>query len=87
MDLFDDESQVRSTLVITRTAREVAERSYERFHQICTQFPDTLYSDTLQLGKIVVCSREMAGRALKSLKQEGLLAVSGKTMVVHGRPR
>ncbi|MFK8049040.1 MAG: cAMP-activated global transcriptional regulator CRP [Halioglobus sp.] len=37
-----------------------------------------------ELGKIVGCSREMAGRVLKSLEQEGLVAVAGKTMVVHG---
>ncbi len=37
-----------------------------------------------ELGKLVGCSREMAGRALKSLEQEGLVAVFGKTMVVHG---
>ena len=37
-----------------------------------------------ELGKIVGCSREMAGRALKSLEEAGLVAVSGKTMVVHG---
>jgi CRP/FNR family cyclic AMP-dependent transcriptional regulator len=37
-----------------------------------------------ELGKIVGCSREMAGRALKSLEQEGLVAVFGKTMVVRG---
>jgi len=37
-----------------------------------------------ELGKIVGCSREMAGRALKALEQEGLVAVFGKTMVVHG---
>lgn len=37
-----------------------------------------------ELGKIAGCSREMAGKVLKSLEQEGLVAVSGKTMVVHG---
>lgn len=37
-----------------------------------------------ELSKIVGCSREMAGRALKSLEQGGLVEVSGKTMVVHG---
>ena len=37
-----------------------------------------------ELGKIVGCSREMAGRVLKSLEEEGLVAVAGKTMVVHG---
>jgi CRP/FNR family cyclic AMP-dependent transcriptional regulator len=136
MGLFDDEPQVRSAMVIAKTACEVAEISYERFHQIGAQFPDILFTITRQLsnrlrlttcklsdltfvdvsgriahtllnlcrepdamthpdgmqikvtrkelGKIVGCSREMAGRALKSLEQEGLVAVSGKTMVVHG---
>jgi CRP/FNR family cyclic AMP-dependent transcriptional regulator len=37
-----------------------------------------------ELGKIVGCSREMAGRVLKNLEEEGLVAVSGKTMVVLG---
>ena len=123
-------------MVIAKTACEVAEISYERFHQIRAKFPDILYAVTRQLGKrlrltthklsdlafvdvsgriartlldlcrepdamthpdgmqikvtrqelgkIVGCSREMAGRALKSLEQEGLVAVFGKTMVVHG---
>ena len=136
MGLFDDEPQVRNAMVIAKTACEVAEISYERFHQIRAKFPDILYAVTRQLGKrlrltthklsdlafvdvsgriartlldlcrepdamthpdgmqikvtrqelgkIVGCSREMAGRALKSLEQEGLVAVFGKTMVVHG---
>jgi CRP/FNR family cyclic AMP-dependent transcriptional regulator len=37
-----------------------------------------------ELGKIVGCSREMAGRVLKTLSEEGLVSVSGKTMVVFG---
>ena len=37
-----------------------------------------------ELGKIVGCSREMAGRVLKNLEQDGLVSVSGKTMVVYG---
>jgi CRP/FNR family cyclic AMP-dependent transcriptional regulator len=37
-----------------------------------------------ELGKIVGCSREMAGRVLKTLGQDGLVSVSGKTMVVFG---
>jgi CRP/FNR family cyclic AMP-dependent transcriptional regulator len=32
----------------------------------------------------VGCSREMAGRVLKALAEEGLVSVSGKTMVVYG---
>ena len=37
-----------------------------------------------ELGKIVGCSREMAGRVLKALEQDGLVSVAGKTMVVYG---
>ena len=35
-----------------------------------------------EIGRIVGCSREMAGRVLKTLEQQGLVSVSGKTMVV-----
>lgn len=136
MGLFEDEPQVRSAMVIAKTACSVAEISYERFHRMRAQFPGILYAITRQLGsrlrlttnkltdlafvdvsgriahtlldlcrepdamthpdgmqikitrqelgKIVGCSREMAGRALKSLEEGGLVAVSGKTMVVHG---
>jgi CRP/FNR family cyclic AMP-dependent transcriptional regulator len=136
MGLFDDEPQVRSAMVVAKTQCEVAEISYERFHQIRGQFPDILYAVSRQLGsrlrlttrklsdlafvdvsgriahtlldlckepdamthpdgmqikvtrqelgKIVGCSREMAGRVLKALAEEGLVSVSGKTMVVYG---
>ena len=40
-----------------------------------------------ELGKIVGCSREMAGTVLKALKQDGLIDVSGKTIVVLREPR
>lgn len=36
-----------------------------------------------ELGKIAGCSREMAGRVLKALEEEGLVSVSGKTIVVY----
>ena len=136
MGLFEEEGQVRSAMVVAKTQCEVAEISYERFHQIRNQFPDILYSISRQisirlrqttrkltdlafvdvsgriahtlldlckepdamthpdgmqikitrqeLGKIVGCSREMAGRVLKALEQDGLVSVSGKTMVVFG---
>jgi CRP/FNR family cyclic AMP-dependent transcriptional regulator len=136
MGLFDDEDQVRSAMVVAKTQCEVAEISYERFHQIRGQFPEILYAVSRQLGsrlrqttrklsdlafvdvsgriahtlldlckepdamthpdgmqikitrqelgKIVGCSREMAGRVLKTLEQNGLVSVSGKTMVVFG---
>ncbi len=35
-----------------------------------------------ELGRIVGCSREMVGRVLKSLEEDRLLSVSGKTIVV-----
>ena len=136
MGLFDAEPPVRSAMVVAKTQCEVAEISYERFHQIRNQFPDILYAVSRQLGmrlrqttrklsdlafvdvsgriahtlldlckepdamthpdgmqikitrqelgKIVGCSREMAGRVLKTLEQDGLVSVSGKTMVVYG---
>jgi CRP/FNR family transcriptional regulator, cyclic AMP receptor protein len=37
-----------------------------------------------EIGRIAGCSREMAGRVLKSLEEQGLIAVSGKTIVVFG---
>jgi len=37
-----------------------------------------------ELGRIVNCSREMAGRVLKDLEDQGLIDVHGKTIVVHG---
>lgn len=136
MGLFEEDEQVRSAMVVAKTQCEVAEISYERFHQIRGQFPDILYAISRQisirlrqttrkltdlafvdvsgriahtlldlckepdamthpdgmqikitrqeLGKIVGCSREMAGRVLKTLEQDGLVSVAGKTMVVFG---
>lgn len=37
-----------------------------------------------EIGRIVGCSREMVGRVLKTLETQGLVSVSGKTMVVYG---
>ena len=37
-----------------------------------------------EIGRIVGCSREMVGRVLKSLEDQGLVNVKGKTMVVLG---
>jgi len=36
------------------------------------------------IGKIVGCSREMAGRVLKNLAEQHLIHVAGKTIVVFG---
>ncbi|MBK1718915.1 cAMP-activated global transcriptional regulator CRP [Thiocystis violacea] len=37
-----------------------------------------------ELGRIVGCSREMAGRVMKNLEEQGLVSVKGKTIVVFG---
>jgi CRP/FNR family transcriptional regulator, cyclic AMP receptor protein len=37
-----------------------------------------------EIGRIVGCSREMAGRVLKALEEQGLISASGKTIVVFG---
>jgi CRP/FNR family cyclic AMP-dependent transcriptional regulator len=37
-----------------------------------------------ELGRIVGCSREMAGRVLKNLEEQELIRVKGKTIVVLG---
>jgi CRP/FNR family cyclic AMP-dependent transcriptional regulator len=37
-----------------------------------------------EIGRIVGCSREMAGRVLKNLEEGGLIGVTGKTIVVFG---
>lgn len=139
MGLFtegDDDESPRSAMIQARTTCEVAEISYEKFHEVRDQFPDILFAIARQMGnrlrattrklknlafvdvsgrvaqtlldlckepdamshpegmqikitrqelsKIVGCSREMAGRVLKNLEEDGLVSVSGKTMVVYG---
>lgn len=37
-----------------------------------------------EIGRIVGCSREMVGRVLKTLEEQGLVTARGKTMVVYG---
>jgi len=37
-----------------------------------------------EMGRIVGCSREMVGRVLKSLEEDHLISVAGKTIVVFG---
>lgn len=36
------------------------------------------------IGKIVGCSREMAGRVLKNLEEQGLIEAHGKTIIIYG---
>jgi CRP/FNR family cyclic AMP-dependent transcriptional regulator len=59
--------------------------------ELCKQ-PDAMtHPDGMQIkitrqeiGRIVGCSREMAGRVLKTLEEQGLIHVKGKTIVVFG---
>ncbi|MCP4128304.1 MAG: cAMP-activated global transcriptional regulator CRP [Gammaproteobacteria bacterium] len=59
--------------------------------ELCKQ-PDAMtHPDGMQIritrqeiGRIVGCSREMAGRVLKTLEEQGLIGVKGKTIVVFG---
>jgi CRP/FNR family cyclic AMP-dependent transcriptional regulator len=59
--------------------------------ELCKQ-PDAMtHPDGMQIkitrqeiGRIVGCSREMVGRVLKTLEEQGLVNVKGKTMVVYG---
>ncbi len=37
-----------------------------------------------EIAKIVGCSREMAGRVMKTLEEDGLITAQGKTIVVFG---
>ncbi len=39
-----------------------------------------------ELARLVGCSREMAGRVLKSLAEQGLIAVDGRRIVIHPEP-
>jgi len=43
-----------------------------------------VYYKKKEIGRIVGCSREMVGRVLKTLEEQGLVMVKGKTMVVYG---
>ena len=43
-----------------------------------------LYITRQEIGRIVGCSREMAGRVLKEMEDKGLVSAHGKTIVVFG---
>ena len=40
-----------------------------------------------EISRIVGCSREMVGRVLKNMEEEGLITAKGKTMVISGASR
>ncbi len=43
-----------------------------------------IYITRQEIGRIVGCSREMAGRVLKELQEKGMISAHGKTIVVYG---
>ncbi len=70
---------------------DVSGRIARTLLELCEQ-PDALtHPDGMQirvtrqeLSRFVGCSREMVGRVLKSLEEQHLISVSGKTIVVFG---
>ena len=70
---------------------DVAGRVARTLLDLCKE-PDALtHPDGMQIrvtrqeiGRIVGCSREMVGRVLKTLEEQHLISVKGKTMVVFG---
>lgn len=69
---------------------DVSGRIAHTLMDLCEQ-PDAMtHPDGMQikitrqeLGRIVGCSREMAGRVLKTLEDEGLISATGKTIVIY----
>ena len=84
---------------LKRTTRKVSDLAFldvtgriaRTLLDLCQQ-PDAMtHPDGMQIrvsrqeiGRIVGCSREMAGRVLKALEEQGLIGAAGKTIVVYG---
>jgi CRP/FNR family cyclic AMP-dependent transcriptional regulator len=95
--LFELSGQLAARL--KRTTRKVSDLAFldvtgriaRTLLDLCQQ-PDAMtHPDGMQIrisrqeiGRIVGCSREMAGRVLKALEEQGLITASGKTIVVFG---
>lgn len=70
---------------------DVTGRIVRTLHDLC-QEPDAMSHpqgtqirvSRQELARIVGCSREMAGRVLKQLQEQGVLHARGKTVVVYG---
>jgi len=93
--LFELASQM--ALRLQKTSRKVGDLAFmdvtgrvaRTLIELCKE-PDAMtHPDGMQiritrqeLGRIVGCSREMVGRVLKSLEEQGLITASGKTIVV-----
>lgn len=95
--VFAMASQMASRLRITSRKvsdlafMDVSGRVAHTLLDLCKQ-PDAMtHPDGMQIritrqeiGKIVGCSREMVGRVLKSMEEQELISVKGKTIVVFG---
>jgi len=95
--VFAMASQMASRLRITSRKvsdlafMDVSGRVARTLLDLCKQ-PDAMtHPDGMQIritrqeiGKIVGCSREMVGRVLKSMEEQNLIDVKGKTIVVFG---
>ncbi len=95
--LFSIASQM--AIRLRRTSRKVSDLAFtdvkgrvaRTLLDLCKE-PDAMtHPDGMQiritrqeLGRIVGCSREMVGRVLKSLEEDHLISVAGKTMVIFG---
>lgn len=95
--LFSIGSQIANRL--KRTTRKVGDLAFMDVTgrvagcmlELCKQ-PDAMtHPDGMQIkitrqeiARIVGCSREMVGRVLKELEEQGLIEVHGKTMVIYG---
>lgn len=65
---------------IVRTLHDLAKEPEAMSHPQGTQ----LRVSRQELSRLVGCSREMAGRVLKKLQQDGKLHARGKTIVLYG---
>lgn len=65
---------------VARTLLDLCKEPYALTHPDGMQIKITRQ----EIGHIVGCSREMVGRVLKTLDDQGLVSVKGKTMVVFG---
>ena len=83
--------RVTSRKVSDLAFMDVSGRVARTLLDLCKQ-PDAMtHPDGMQIritrqeiGKIVGCSREMVGRVLKSMEEQELISVKGKTIVVFG---
>lgn len=83
---------LQSRRKISRLASlDVISRIWQTLLDLCAE-PDAMSHprgtqikvSRIELSRMVGCSREVAGRALKRLQEQGLLVAAGKTVIVFG---